>query len=119
MRRPRAIRAAAATVLAAGVAAPLVRRRVPLPRPVVGTAAAAAPFALCVLVPRSRARDAATVGLQMLAYLWGYEAPNDDPERYTGFAWGMGIERIAMLKHGVPDLRLLYDNDLRMLEQFG
>jgi phenylalanyl-tRNA synthetase alpha chain len=31
----------------------------------------------------------------------------------------MGIERIAMLKHGVPDLRLLYDNDIRFLEQFG
>ena len=42
-----------------------------------------------------------------------------DPERYQGFAFGMGIERIAMLKHGVPDLRLLYDNDLRFLEQFG
>jgi phenylalanyl-tRNA synthetase alpha chain len=41
-----------------------------------------------------------------------------DPERYTGFAFGMGIERIAMLKHGIPDLRLLYDNDLRVLEQF-
>jgi hypothetical protein len=81
VRRPRAIRAAAATVLAAGVAAPLVRRRLSLPRPLVGTAAAAAPFALCVLVPRSRARDAGVVGLQMLAYLWGYEAPNDDPER--------------------------------------
>jgi len=42
-----------------------------------------------------------------------------DPERVSGFAFGMGIERIAMLKHGVPDLRLLYDNDVRMLEQFG
>jgi phenylalanyl-tRNA synthetase alpha chain len=42
-----------------------------------------------------------------------------DPERYQGFAFGMGIERIAMLKHGVPDLRLLYDNDVRFLEQFG
>jgi phenylalanyl-tRNA synthetase alpha chain len=42
-----------------------------------------------------------------------------DPERISGFAFGMGIERIAMLKHGVPDLRLLYDNDLRVLEQFG
>ena len=41
-----------------------------------------------------------------------------DPERYTGFAFGMGIERIAMLRHGIPDLRLLYDNDLRVLEQF-
>jgi len=42
-----------------------------------------------------------------------------DPEKISGFAFGMGIERIAMLKHGVPDLRLLYDNDLRFLEQFG
>jgi phenylalanyl-tRNA synthetase alpha chain len=42
-----------------------------------------------------------------------------DPERVQGFAFGMGIERIAMLKHAVPDLRLLYDNDVRFLEQFG
>ena len=42
-----------------------------------------------------------------------------DPERVQGFAFGMGIERIAMLKHGVPDLRLFYDNDIRFLEQFG
>ncbi len=42
-----------------------------------------------------------------------------DPERVQGFAFGMGVERIAMLKHGVPDLRLLYDNDVRFLEQFG
>jgi phenylalanyl-tRNA synthetase alpha chain len=42
-----------------------------------------------------------------------------DPEEVQGFAFGMGIERIAMLKHGVPDLRLLYDNDVRFLEQFG
>ena len=41
-----------------------------------------------------------------------------DPQRIQGFAFGMGIERIAMLKHGVPDLRLLYDNDVRFLEQF-
>jgi phenylalanyl-tRNA synthetase alpha chain len=41
-----------------------------------------------------------------------------DPEKVQGFAFGMGIERIAMLKHGVPDLRLLYDNDVRLLEQF-
>jgi phenylalanyl-tRNA synthetase alpha chain len=41
-----------------------------------------------------------------------------DPEKVQGFAFGMGIERIAMLKHGVPDLRLLYDNDVRFLEQF-
>ena len=42
-----------------------------------------------------------------------------DPDRHQGFAFGMGIERIAMLKHGVSDLRLFYDNDLRFLEQFG
>ncbi len=41
-----------------------------------------------------------------------------DPEEVQGFAFGMGIERIAMLKHGVPDLRILYDNDVRFLEQF-
>ncbi|CAN5468684.1 phenylalanine--tRNA ligase subunit alpha [soil metagenome] len=42
-----------------------------------------------------------------------------DPERVQGFAFGIGIERIAMLRHGVPDLRLFFDNDLRFLEQFG
>jgi phenylalanyl-tRNA synthetase alpha chain len=42
-----------------------------------------------------------------------------DPEKVQGFAWGLGIERVAMLKHGVTDLRLFYDNDLRFLEQFG
>jgi phenylalanyl-tRNA synthetase alpha chain len=42
-----------------------------------------------------------------------------DPEQIQGFAFGMGIERIAMLKHGVPDLRLFYENDIRFLEQFG
>lgn len=45
-------------------------------------------------------------------------APGYDPEKVQGFAWGMGVERIAMLKHGVPDLRLYYDNDVRFLEQF-
>jgi phenylalanyl-tRNA synthetase alpha chain len=42
-----------------------------------------------------------------------------DPEAYSGFAFGMGIERVAMIKYGVPDLRLLYENDLRLLGQFG
>jgi phenylalanyl-tRNA synthetase alpha chain len=42
-----------------------------------------------------------------------------DPEKVQGFAFGMGVERIAMLKHGVSDLRLFFDNDLRFLEQFG
>jgi phenylalanyl-tRNA synthetase alpha chain len=41
-----------------------------------------------------------------------------DPEEVQGFAFGMGIERIAMLRHGIPDLRMFWDNDLRVLEQF-
>ena len=46
-------------------------------------------------------------------------APGYDPEQVQGYAWGMGVERIAMLKHGIPDLRLYYENDVRFLEQFG
>jgi phenylalanyl-tRNA synthetase alpha chain len=42
-----------------------------------------------------------------------------DPEQIQGFAFGMGIERIAMLKHDVPDLRMFYEDDVRLLEQFG
>jgi phenylalanyl-tRNA synthetase alpha chain len=50
----------------------------------------------------------------------GYVAENGyDPERVQGFAFGMGIERIAMLVHEVPDLRMLFENDMRLLEQFG
>jgi phenylalanyl-tRNA synthetase alpha chain len=45
-------------------------------------------------------------------------APGYDPESVQGFAWGMGVERIAMLLHGIPDLRLYFENDLRFLEQF-
>jgi membrane-associated phospholipid phosphatase len=74
------IRAAAGTALALGVAAPLVRRRVKLPPSMILGTAAMAPVALCVLFPRSRARDVGTVTLQMWAYLAGYEIPNDDPE---------------------------------------
>jgi phenylalanyl-tRNA synthetase alpha chain len=47
-----------------------------------------------------------------------FEAVGYDAERYTGFAWGLGIERMAMLRHQVGDIRLFYDNDLRFLEQF-
>ena len=42
-----------------------------------------------------------------------------DPERYTGFAFGMGPARIAMQRYGVPDIRLFYENDVRFLEQFA
>ena len=41
-----------------------------------------------------------------------------DSERYTGYAFGMGVERMAMLRHGIDDIRLLYENDVRFLKQF-
>jgi len=46
-----------------------------------------------------------------------FEKADIDSEEYTGFAFGMGVERIAMLKRGIGDIRLFYDNDLRFLEQ--
>jgi membrane-associated phospholipid phosphatase len=80
VRASTAIRAAAVTVLAAGVAAPLLRRRLKLSAPVVAATAGAAPFAFCVLTRRSRARDVGTVLLQMYAYVTLYKMPADDPE---------------------------------------
>ena len=47
-----------------------------------------------------------------------FEKVGYDPERYTGFAFGLGIDRIAMLKHGIDDIRLFFENDLRFLSQF-
>jgi phenylalanyl-tRNA synthetase alpha chain len=47
-----------------------------------------------------------------------FEAVGYDPEKVTGFAFGLGMERVAMLKYGVDDIRLFYENDLRFLEQF-
>ena len=41
-----------------------------------------------------------------------------DPDRYSGFAFGVGVDRIAMVRHGIPDIRLFLENDLRFLEQF-
>jgi len=46
------------------------------------------------------------------------EAAGLDPSRYTGFAFGIGVERVAMLRYGVPDIRYFYANDLRFLERF-
>jgi len=48
-----------------------------------------------------------------------FEAVGYDPNQVTGFAFGMGVERVALLKWGVEDIRLFYENDLRFLEQFG
>ena len=43
---------------------------------------------------------------------------NIDPDEYQGFAFGIGLERIAMLKYGIPDIRLFFENDVRFLKQF-
>ncbi len=42
-----------------------------------------------------------------------------DPEKYTGYAFGFGIERIAIMRHGIPDLRFFTENDVRFLRQFS
>ena len=47
-----------------------------------------------------------------------FEKVGYDPKEVGGFAFGMGVERIAMIKYGIPDIRMLYENDLRFLEQF-
>ena len=47
-----------------------------------------------------------------------FDAVGYDPDEVTGFAFGMGVERIAMILYRIDDIRLLYENDLRFLEQF-
>jgi phenylalanyl-tRNA synthetase alpha chain len=47
-----------------------------------------------------------------------FEAVGYDPEKYTGFAFGMGVERALMQKYGIDDIRLFYENDVRFLSQF-
>jgi phenylalanyl-tRNA synthetase alpha chain len=42
-----------------------------------------------------------------------------DPKEYTGYAFGIGVERIAMLYYGIEDIRYFYENDIRFLEQFS
>ena len=80
LRLSSAIRSTAWAVVAIGVAAPLVRRRLRVPPGAVIGAAAAVPAALCVAVPRSRKRDALVCCAQMWAYVAAYKMPNDDPE---------------------------------------
>ena len=47
-----------------------------------------------------------------------FKAVEYDPDKYTGYAFGMGVERIALMKYQIPDIRLLFDNDLRFIRQF-
>jgi membrane-associated phospholipid phosphatase len=108
LRGSRAIRTAAWTVLAAGVTAPLVRRRLRLSAPAVGVVSGAAPIALCVLRPRTRARDVATCCLQMWAYIALYQMPHDDPgalERRVHVDYPVRVDSLLGLG-ALPTLRL-------------
>src|SRR4051795_3667558 len=108
VRGSSAIRFAAWWVVSVGAAVPLVRRGLRLPPPVVTATAAAAPLALCVAVPRTRARDVAVCTLQMWAYIATYEMPNDDPERLRArvrVTYPVKIDRALGLGE-LPGLRL-------------
>src|SRR6476659_3115305 len=103
LRKSKAIRAAAWAVVAAGVAAPLARRKLRLSKPAVLVTAAAAPVAICIALPRTRARDVAACALQMWAYMGAYEMPNDDPEalrRRVRIDYPVQVDRVLGL--GVP-----------------
>ena len=103
LRASRAIRAAAWALVAAGVAAPVVRRRAKLPRAAVLGASVLAVPALTVATPRTRVRDLALLGLNMWGYLAAYEMPNDDPEalaRRVRIDYPIAIDRVLGL--GVP-----------------
>jgi membrane-associated phospholipid phosphatase len=75
------VRGGAATVFAAAVAVPLLRRRLRIPAPLTVAACAGGPLALAVLYPRSKKRDVALYAMQMWAFIMVHEIPFDDPER--------------------------------------
>jgi membrane-associated phospholipid phosphatase len=108
VRLSRVIRATAWGVVAAGVAAPLVRKRISAPPLAMQTVAFAAPLALCVAVRRSRTRDVAVCTLQMWAYLAAYKTPHDDEQaqaRRVHIDYPIDIDRVLGL--GVlPTVRL-------------
>jgi len=95
-------------VVAAGIAAPLVRRRVKAPPVFTQAVAFAAPFGLCVAIPRTRKRDVASCCLQMWAYLAAYKSPHDDPaaqERRVRIDYPIVADRMLGLGE-LPTLRL-------------
>ncbi len=95
-------------MVAAGIAAPLVRKRVKAPPVLMQTVAFAAPFGLCVALPRTRTRDVATCCLQMWAYLAAYKSPHDDPaaqERRVRIDYPILADRVLGLGE-LPTLRL-------------
>lgn len=95
-------------MVAAGAAAPLVRKRVSAPPLVLQTIAFAAPLGLCVAVRRSRTRDVATCALQMWAYLAAYKAPHDDPDAQGArvhVRYPIDVDRVLGLGE-LPSVRL-------------
>jgi membrane-associated phospholipid phosphatase len=103
LRVSRAIKPAAWALVAVGVAAPVLRRRLKLPPAAALGSAALAPVALYVAAPRSRARDIAVCALNMWAYVAAYEMPHDDPERLAERAridYPIAADRVLGL--GVP-----------------
>jgi membrane-associated phospholipid phosphatase len=108
VRLSRVIRATAWGVVAAGVAAPLLRKRVSVRPLTTQTVAFAAPLALCLAVRRSRTRDVAVCTLQMWAYLAAYKTPHDDEEaqaRRVHIDYPIDIDRVLGLGE-LPTLRL-------------
>ena len=86
------------------------RRRLPL---LQAAPTARAPAAACASAP---------AGFEILGcgmiHPVVFESCGIDPEKWTGFAFGMGVERVAMVRYGIPDMRLLFENDPRFLAQF-
>jgi membrane-associated phospholipid phosphatase len=108
VRLSRVIRATAWGVVAAGVAAPLLRKRIGAPPLATQTVAFAAPLALCLAVRRSRTRDVAVCTLQMWAYLAAYKTPHDDEQaqaRRVHIDYPIDIDRVLGLGE-LPTLRL-------------
>ena len=102
------MKATAWALVATGVALPVLRRRVKIPPAVVLGGAGLTPAALCVAIPRSRARDAAVCVLNMWAYLAAYEMPHDDPGKLEARVlvdYPIAVDRILGLGTP-PTLRL-------------
>jgi membrane-associated phospholipid phosphatase len=108
VRLSKAIRATAWGMVVAGVATPLLRKRLGAPPLVMQTVAFAAPVGLSVAIPRSRTRDVAVCALQMWAYLAAYKSPHDDPpaqERRVHVRYPIVIDRLLGLGE-LPTVRL-------------
>ncbi len=108
MRLSRAIRATAWGVVAAGIAAPLLRKRINVAPLLTQSVAYAAPLGLCVAMPRSRKRDVTMCSLQMWAYLAAYKSPHDDPQAQqtrVHIRYPIDVDRVLGLGE-LPTVRL-------------